>query len=122
MCFPAKSLQSFPTLCDSMDRSLPVSYLHGILQASILEWVATPSSRGSFQPRDRTLVSYSLQKTTGSLPVLPPEKPNTSNNGSWGPLYWSIAVEGEKKKSSSHTIQEREIPKYAECEYFSKQR
>ena len=29
----------------------------GILQAGILEWVATPSSRGSSQPRDRTQVS-----------------------------------------------------------------
>jgi len=26
----------------------------GILQAKILEWVAMPSSRGSFQPRDRS--------------------------------------------------------------------
>ena len=30
---------------------------HGILQARILEWVAFPFSRGSFQPRDRTQVS-----------------------------------------------------------------
>ena len=30
----------------------------GILQARILEWVVTPSSRGSSQPRDRTEVSY----------------------------------------------------------------
>ena len=29
----------------------------GILQAKILEWVAMPFSRGSFQPRDRTQVS-----------------------------------------------------------------
>ena len=29
----------------------------GILQARILEWVAMPSTRGSFQPRDRTGVS-----------------------------------------------------------------
>ena len=29
----------------------------GIFQARILEWVAMPSSRGSFQPRDRTQVS-----------------------------------------------------------------
>ena len=29
----------------------------GILQAKILEWVAMPSSRGPFQPRDRTQVS-----------------------------------------------------------------
>ena len=31
--------------------------VHGILQARILEWVATPSSKGSSQPRDRTQAS-----------------------------------------------------------------
>ena len=36
---------------------LPDSSVHGIHQASILEWVATPSSRGSSQTRDRTCVS-----------------------------------------------------------------
>ena len=36
-------------------RQAPVSV--GILQARIREWVAMPSSRGSFQPRDRTQVS-----------------------------------------------------------------
>ena len=36
----------------------PMDYrVHGILQASILEWVAFPFSRGSSQPRDRTQVS-----------------------------------------------------------------
>ena len=29
---------------------------HGILQARVLEWVAFPFSRGSFQPRDQTQV------------------------------------------------------------------
>ena len=32
-------------------------WVHGILQARILEWVAFPFSRGSSQPRDRTQVS-----------------------------------------------------------------
>ena len=36
-----------PTLCDSMDCSLPGSSVHGTLQAKIPEWVAMPSSRGS---------------------------------------------------------------------------
>ena len=54
----AKSLQSCPTLWDSMDCSPPGSSVHGILQASILEWVAMPSSRGSSRPRDQTQVSY----------------------------------------------------------------
>ena len=45
--------QSCLTLCDPMDCSLPGSFVHGILQARILEWVAMPSSRGSslgFEP------------------------------------------------------------------------
>ena len=48
--------QSRPTLCNPMDCSLPVSSVHGIFQASILEWVAISSSRESSQPRDRTMV------------------------------------------------------------------
>ena len=49
--------QSCPAFCDPMDSSsLPVSSVHGIL-GKILECVATPSSRGSSQPRDRTQVS-----------------------------------------------------------------
>ena len=53
----AKSLQSCSTLCDPIDSLLPGSSVHGILQASILEWVAIFFSRGSSQPRDRTWVS-----------------------------------------------------------------
>ena len=36
----AKSLQSFPTLSDPMDCSLPGSSVHGIFQARVLEWGA----------------------------------------------------------------------------------
>ena len=42
----AKSCQSCPTLCDSMDCCPPGSPVHEILQARILEWVAVPFSRG----------------------------------------------------------------------------
>ena len=35
-----------------MDCSLPGSFVHGILQARILEWVAIPFFRRSSQPRD----------------------------------------------------------------------
>ena len=55
--FCAKSLQPCPTLCDPVDSNLPGSSVHGILQARILESVAMPSSRGSFQTRDQTQVS-----------------------------------------------------------------
>ena len=50
--------QSCPTLCNPMDYSPPVSSVHGILQARILEWVAVLFSRGSFQPRDQTQFSH----------------------------------------------------------------
>ena len=36
----AKSLQSFPTLCNPIDGSPPGSPVSGILQARTLEWVA----------------------------------------------------------------------------------
>ena len=52
----AKLLQLCLTLCDAMDCSPPVSSVHGILQARILEWVAMPFSSGSSQP---SLVGYS---------------------------------------------------------------
>ena len=38
-----QSMVSRLTLCDPMGCSLPGSSIHGILQARILEWVATPS-------------------------------------------------------------------------------
>ena len=50
----AESLQSCLTLCDPMNCSPPGSCVHGILQARTLEWVVTPSSRGSSRTTDRT--------------------------------------------------------------------
>lgn len=47
--------------CDPMDCSLPRSSVQGLLQARILEWIAIPSSRGSFGPRDWTGVLTSPQ-------------------------------------------------------------
>ena len=52
-----KLLQLCLTLCDPKDCSLPAFSVHGILQARILKWVAMPSFRGSFWPRDWTLMS-----------------------------------------------------------------
>ena len=54
----AGSLQSWPTLCDPMGCGPLVSYVHGILQARILEWVAVSFSKGSLWPRDWTHTSY----------------------------------------------------------------
>ena len=57
MSYCVLSCFSHVWLCDPVDCSPPGSSVHGILQARILEWVATPSSRGS-RPRDWTHVSY----------------------------------------------------------------
>ena len=38
----AKSLQSCPTLCNSMNCNLPGSSVHGILQERILKWLPFP--------------------------------------------------------------------------------
>ena len=58
--------QSCPTLCDPLDCGSPGSSVHGISQARILEWVASFSSRGSSQPRDRTQIS-SVSPIAGSF-------------------------------------------------------
>ena len=55
------------TLCDPTDCSPPGSSIHGILQARILEWGASPFSRGS-EP-----ISPALQ--ADSLLSEPPGKP-----------------------------------------------
>ena len=52
-----RSDQSCPTLCNPVDGSPPGSFLHGILQARILEWAAIFFSRGSSRPRDQTHIS-----------------------------------------------------------------
>ena len=63
LCFPHSTstthscsvTQSLWILCDPMDCSLPVSSVHGISQARILEWVAISSSRGSSWPQGSNL-------------------------------------------------------------------
>ena len=71
-------VHSCPTLCDPMDYSPPGSFVHGILQARILEWVAVPSSRDLPNPRIE-LRSPALQ--VDSLPSEPPGKPKNAGVG-----------------------------------------
>ena len=49
--------QLCPTLSDPMDCSPPGSFVHEILQARTLEWIAMSFCMGSSQPRDQTWVS-----------------------------------------------------------------
>ena len=64
VCAHAKSLQSCPTLYDSMVYSPLGSSVHGILQTRLLEWVAMPSFRGSFWSRDQAHISYETTSLT----------------------------------------------------------
>ena len=99
-------LLSCPTLCDSMDCSLPGSSVHGILQAGKLEWVAIPFYRGSSWPRDWTRVSciagefftiWATRKPTVSECVaLLWGSPTNSQDGPWKPTrvkYRDIRVQ-----------------------------
>ena len=53
--------QSCLTLCNPMDHRPPGYSVHGILQARVLEWVAIPSSRGSFLPiRVKSLLFHKI--------------------------------------------------------------
>ena len=54
LCLVTQSCLTLFILMDSHQASLSM----GILQATILEWVAMPSSRGSSQPRNQPRVFY----------------------------------------------------------------
>ena len=71
VCLCVCCAQSYLTLCDPTDCSLPGSSVHGILQTRILEQVSVPISRGSSQTRDQTQVSC----FAGRLSSEPPGKP-----------------------------------------------
>ena len=55
----AKSLQSFPTLCDPIDDSQPGSPVPGILQARTLEWVAIAFSNQCMKVKSESEVAQS---------------------------------------------------------------
>ena len=61
--------QSYPTLCDPKDYSLPGSSVHWIFQAIMLEWIAISSSRDLPDPgiKPESPVSPALQ--ADSLPL-----------------------------------------------------
>ena len=61
--------RSCPTLRDPMDSSTPGSFVHGILQARILEWVAIPS------PGDLSDLGIKPGSPTSQADSLPSEPP-----------------------------------------------
>ena len=62
------------TLCDPMDCSPPVSSVHEIFQARILEWLPISYSKPSSLPRDRTCKSC-LGKRIFFFTTAPPGAP-----------------------------------------------
>ena len=90
--------QSCPPLCDPMDCSPPGSSVHGILQARILEWVATAFSRGPSWPRDQTWV---FCKQADSLPseLQESSRRTESTLKNWeGPAHMQISSLGHKTR------------------------
>ena len=82
-----KSLQSCPTLSDTMDCSPPGSSVHGIPRARVLEWVAVSFSRDLPSPgtEARSLLSPAL--TGGFRPLAPPvlwEHAKAEKSEPWG--------------------------------------
>ena len=75
--FKVKVTQSCPpTLCDPLDYTV-----HGILQATLLEWAALPFSRGSSQLRhlpNPGIERGSPELQADSLPAEPQGKPKTT--------------------------------------------
>ena len=71
----AQLLWLCPALCDPIDCSPSGSSVHGLLQARILEWVATRSSRGIFPTQGLyPCLLGLLHWQADSLPLVPPQK------------------------------------------------
>ena len=71
MCVCVLVAQSCSTICNPMDCSPPGSFVHGILQARIVEWFAISFSRGSSWPGNWTRVFY---LAGGFFTTEPPEE------------------------------------------------
>ena len=98
-------------LFNPMDYSPPVSSVHGILQVSILEWVAISSSRESFfffflqgiflSQRSNPHHFRLLHWQAGSLPLAPPGKPLVFNRGTVNSLLVGEVV-GHRTELEMH--------------------
>ena len=74
-CICAKSGLSCPTPCDPKDRSPPGPSVHGILQAGILDWAASPPPRDLPRPRGQTCASCSSCMAGGAFTAEPLGRP-----------------------------------------------
>ena len=82
--FAAKSLQSFPTLCDPIDGSPPGSPVPGILQARKLEWVAISFSNGwKWKVKGKSLSHVGLSATPWTAAYQAPQSMGFSRQEYW---------------------------------------
>ena len=68
-------LQLCPILCDPVDCSPAGSFVHGIIQARILEWIATSFSRDLPNPGTEPVSLESPAFASGFFITAPPWKP-----------------------------------------------
>ena len=95
VCMGVQSLQRFLTLCDPLGCSPPGSSVHGILQARIQEWVATPSSRGILLDPGIELESLTSPVLTGRF--------FTTNATQEAPFPGHISRQNSNPKGYVHT-------------------
>ena len=81
---------------------MPDSFVHGVFQARILEWVATYSSRGPFQPKDQSHISCGFCIAGEFFSAEPLGKPLYAEyimrNARMDKLQAGIKIVGRKKK------------------------
>ena len=73
--------------CDHLVDSPPGSFVRGISQARMLEWVAISSFRGSSQPRDQTHISWVSCIVGRFFTAEPSGKPIQSTASSSSPFF-----------------------------------
>ena len=113
--------QSCPTLCKPMNCSLPGSSVRGIFQARILEWVAISFSRGSSQPKDRTLVFHivGIRFTIWATRAPCTNQPKPDQRPKCKSQYCKALRRNHRGKASWHWIWETALsyglPSYLSC-------
>ena len=108
----AKSLQSCPTLCDSIDGSPPSSPIPGILQARALEWIAISFSNAwKWKVKVKSLSHVRLFATPWTAAYQAPPSVGFSRQEHWSGLpFPSPMHESEKWKWNRSVVSDSSRP------------
>ena len=113
-----------------MDGSPAGSSVRGVLQASVLEWVAIPFFRGSSRPRDQTQVSHTVggfftiwatgkpYKYWGRLPFSSPEDLPNSWIEPRSPTFQTDFLPSEPPFSKNITVRSRQPSTCIQTSWF----